>query len=88
MTSPRDPRNLLAWLFKLVLNPDDNDQRRTCGTTYWSNMIGGREWLDRVFLIVVLRGDGVFSELVSNLPRYGVVWHPRGFVLKTLKEMA
>jgi hypothetical protein len=51
-------------------------------------MIGGREWSDRVFLIVVPRGDGVFSELVSNLPRYGIVWHPGGFVLRALKETA
>jgi hypothetical protein len=51
-------------------------------------MIGGRERPDRVVLIVVLKGDGVFSELVSNLPRYGVVWHPRGFVLKALKQIA
>jgi hypothetical protein len=54
-------------------------------------MIGGREWLDRhrhSFLIVVLKGDGVFSELVSNLQRYGVAWHPRGFVLNALQEIA
>jgi hypothetical protein len=51
-------------------------------------MIGGQEWPDHVFLIVVLKGDGVFCELVSNLPRYGVVWHPSGFVLKALKEIA
>jgi hypothetical protein len=30
-------------------------------------MIGGPKGPDRVFLIVILNGDGVFSELVSNL---------------------
>jgi hypothetical protein len=49
-------------------------------------MIGGRELPDRVFLIVILKGDGVSRELVSDVPRYDVAWHPRGFVLKALMK--
>lgn len=72
----------MVGLSSYGLRPDINDQSRACGAAYWSNMIGGREWLDRVFLIVllplivVLKGDGVFSGVVSGLPGYGVAWQP------------